>query len=54
MQANYIYCVVPGKNKAQAVSNCITGEIGPKCPASILRNHKNAILYLDSDAASLI
>ena len=54
MQANYIYCVVPGKNKAKAVSRCIKGEIGSNFPASILRNQKNAILYLDSDAASLL
>ena len=54
ISADYIYCVVPTKNKDQAVSNCIKGEIEPKYPASILRNHKNAILYLDRDAASLI
>jgi len=54
MSANYIYCVVPTKNKSQAIYNCIKGEIGLKYPASILRTHKHAILFIDKDAASLI
>lgn len=49
-----LFCVVPTKLKAQAVSNALNGEISEVCPASILRNHPNAYLYLDADSASLL
>lgn len=48
----YLFCVVPAKTKANAVYNTINGEINESCPASILRTHDNAILYLDSDSSS--
>jgi len=51
MSADYIFCVVPTKNKSQAVNNCINGKINTKCPASVLRSHQRAIMYLDGDAA---
>lgn len=51
MSADYIFCVVPTKNKSHAVDNCINGQINIKCPASVLRSHQRAIMYLDSDAA---
>ena len=45
-------CVVPTIRKADAVHNAIYGEVTTACPASILRNHPSATLYLDADAAS--
>jgi glucosamine-6-phosphate deaminase len=30
------------------------GEVSTACPASILRRHKDATLYLDQDSASLL
>lgn len=45
-------CVVPTIRKANAVYNALCGEIATACPASILRNHPNAVLYLDQDSAS--
>ena len=54
VSAKYNFCVVPAKTKANAVKNTIFGEISEKCPASILRNKDNAILYCDSDSASMI
>lgn len=45
-------CVVPTVRKADAVHNAIYGEVTTACPASILRNHPSATLYLDADAAS--
>jgi glucosamine-6-phosphate deaminase len=50
----YIYCIVPGKNKAKAVHHTLFDEISEQCPASILRRHSNAILFLDTDSSSLI
>jgi glucosamine-6-phosphate deaminase len=53
-QCDCIYCMVPGKTKAEAVYNTITGEVTEKCPASILQTHKNAVLYIDSDSGRLV
>lgn len=50
----YIFCVVPAKTKANAVKATLTGPIGEACPATILRRHKNAVLYLDTDSAALV
>src|SRR6201997_4148956 len=54
LKAKEILAVVPDKRKAQAVKGCLEGEISPMTPASILRRHSNATLYLDRDSASLL
>jgi glucosamine-6-phosphate deaminase len=54
ISAKYIFCIVPGKNKKEAIKNMLEGPIDTSCPASILRTHKNAILYLDKDSSSLL
>lgn len=43
---------VPGRRKAEAVKRMIEGPISTACPASILRQHPNATLYLDQDSAA--
>ena len=47
-------CVVPTDRKANAVYGATRGPVTTACPASILRQHKNAGLYLDKAAASKI
>jgi glucosamine-6-phosphate deaminase len=42
---------VPGPRKAAAVRAALLGPIATACPASILRLHPSATLYLDSAAA---
>lgn len=54
MSCKYISCVVPDERKAEAVFNTLNAEILTECPATILRTHKNAILYLDKTSASKI
>jgi len=54
VRAPYLFCIVPAATKAKAVNETINGEIGEHCPATALRNHKNAILYLDSESAALL
>lgn len=51
MNSTYISCVVPDSRKATAVAQMLNGPIQTSCPASILRDHKNATLYLDNDSA---
>ena len=54
LKAKEILAVVPDTRKAQAVQNCFEGEISPMSPASILRTHPNATVYLDKNSASLL
>lgn len=52
--AAHMFCIVPAATKANAVKATVEGEITEKCPASILRTHKHATLYLDGDSSSLL
>src|SRR5881296_4405432 len=54
LKAQEILAVVPDARKAQAVKLCFEGEINPMAPASILRTHPAATLYLDRESASLL
>ena len=54
LRAKEIIVTVPEARKAQAVKACFEGEISPLAPASILRTHSNATVYLDRDSASLL
>ena len=54
LKAKEILAVVPDTRKAQAVKACFEGEISPMAPASILRRHSNATIYLDEKSAALL
>jgi len=54
LKAHEILAVVPGPRKADAVKACFEGAISPLAPASILRTHPNATVYLDHHSASLL
>src|SRR5271170_2113849 len=54
LKAREILAVVPDTRKAEAVKACFEGEISPMAPASILRQHSNATVYLDANSASLL
>jgi glucosamine-6-phosphate deaminase len=43
---------VPGERKAHIVHRTLTEEISTKCPATILRKHPHATVYLDPDSAT--
>lgn len=47
-----LFVIVPGVRKQPAVREAIEGEITEGCPASILRAHEDAHLFLDRDAAA--
>ncbi len=49
-----LFCMVPAQSKAEAVYQTLEGEISTKCPASILRHHLSAKLYLDQLSASKV
>ena len=54
MRAKHIYCMVPAITKAQAVANTIGQAVSERYPSTILRTHKSATLYLDSESARLL
>lgn len=51
MKCQQIISVVPDQRKAEAVYHALRGPISTTCPASILRTHKNAELFLDLGSA---
>ena len=54
LKSKEILAMVPGERKASAVKACFTGKISPMTPASILRSHRNATVYLDRQSAALL
>ena len=54
LKAREMIVVVPDERKAAAVREALEGEVTPAVPASILRRHPNATIYLDEPAASLL
>jgi len=54
MKCAEIISVVPDLRKAKAVKDALSGPLSERCPASILRTHPRATLYLDRDSASLL
>lgn len=54
MKSKAIICTVPDKRKAQAVKDCLSGEVTPLHPASILQRHPATWCFLDKAAASLL
>jgi len=51
-KATYAYAIAPGENKADAISYTLKSPISEKYPSTILREHPNAILYIDEASAS--
>ncbi len=47
-----ILSVVPEQRKARAVRDALLGPVSTRCPASILRTHPDATLFLDEASAS--
>jgi glucosamine-6-phosphate deaminase len=54
LKTDEIIAVVPDARKSRAVKACLEGDITPLAPASILRTHPNATIYLDAESASLL
>jgi len=54
LKSNEILAIVPDSRKARAVRACLEGSLTPMAPASILRTHQNATVYLDQDSAALL
>jgi glucosamine-6-phosphate deaminase len=53
-QGQFLYCMVPGKNKAKAVYHTKMEEISPAFPSTLLRMHPQVVLFLDEQSAALL
>jgi len=49
-----LFAIVPGPAKRHAIKSTIEGPIATTCPASVLRRHPDAHLFIDSDSAELL
>lgn len=54
MKSKSIICTIPDQRKAQAVRNCLLGEVTPLHPASILQTHRQVFCYLDKESSFLL
>src|SRR5262249_6309003 len=54
MSCPKLFLFAPGATKQNAVRETIEGEISAACPASILRTHEDARLFLDRESAARI
>jgi glucosamine-6-phosphate deaminase len=54
MSGRYLYCLVPGQTKAQAVYHTVHEEIQERYPSTILRTHPNAVLFLDPESSHML
>jgi glucosamine-6-phosphate deaminase len=50
LSADRIFCMVPGSHKRNAVRDTLQGPVSPMAPASALRGHPAARLFLDEAA----
>ena len=52
ISAEHMFCTVPAATKRAAVKETISGPIDEHCPASILREHRHAVLYADAQSGA--
>ena len=53
MKSDSIICTVPDERKAEAVKNATQGTVTPEVPASILQDHPDCRMFLDTASASM-
>lgn len=54
LAARHLVCTVPDQRKAEAARDAIEGPLTTACPASAVRTHPCAVIFLDFGSASLL
>lgn len=49
-----LFCVVPAPTKADAVKATVQGPVSEECPATVMRLHSHATLYIDQDSGRYV
>ena len=52
LKPKHLVVTCPDGRKSTAVKACLHGPMSPSCPASYLRSHPSAVLFIDQGAAS--
>ncbi|GAB3792547.1 glucosamine-6-phosphate deaminase [Spirosoma humi] len=52
VRARYLFCMVPASHKAEAINHTLSDPISETYPATILRSHPNATLFIDQDSGA--
>ncbi|WP_020602786.1 glucosamine-6-phosphate deaminase [Spirosoma spitsbergense] len=53
IRAPHLFCMVPGRHKAQAIYHTLVEAISEKYPSTCLRSHPDTTLFIDQDSAKL-
>ena len=54
LQAQHVFCMVPGNLKALAVYHTIMSDISAEYPSTVLRNHDDAYLFLEKQSSAML
>ena len=54
LNCKYMFGMVPTQRKAWAIYHTLNDPVSQDIPASCLRNHENATLYIDVDSAGML
>ncbi len=54
LSAPYLFCMVPGRRKANAVYNTMNKPISHAFPSTVLRTHPETVIFLDRESSSLL
>ena len=54
VRAQSVFCMVPARHKAEAIRHTLLDEISETYPATVLRTHPDATLFIDQDSAALL
>jgi glucosamine-6-phosphate deaminase len=54
LTAGTVLAIVPEARKASAVRAALEGPVSTTCPASILQETAQAVVYLDRDSAAFL
>ena len=49
-----VWLIANGSKKAEIIRTAVKGEVTPKVPASLLRNHPNCFFIVDAEAGALL
>ncbi len=49
-----LFAIAPGPAKRHAIKQTVEGPVTTRCPASILRTHTDAHLFIDNDSAEFL
>lgn len=54
IKAAHLYCMVPGKNKAEAIAYTLNAPVSEHYPSTILKTQDGALLFADAESFGLM